>query len=245
MLSMIRALALCVFAATGCSENDATGPQPGAAARVLFIGNSYTYQMDIPGIVQALGDAIGDSILVETVSAPNVALIDHWNDGAAVAAIRRGGWDWVVLQQGPSSVEVNRDTLRLATGLFAAEIKKIGARPALFSAWPQAVRQQDFPRAIESYRLAAEDVDGVLLPVASAWLAAWQRLPSVELYSDGLHPSLEGAYLSALVIYSALRDKSPRLLPLDAELRTGARLALVPETAAALKDAAAAVLGYP
>jgi hypothetical protein len=245
MHTKLCALVVSIIAAAGCLRNEAVGPGPGAAARVLFIGNSYTYSADVPGIVQALGDAVGDSIYVETVAGPNMALIDHWHDGAALAAVRRGGWDFVVLQQGPSSVEVNRDTLRLGTQLFATEIAKIGGRPALFSAWPQQSRPQDFTRAIESYRLAAADVNGVFLPVASAWLAAWQRLPSVELYSDGLHPSVEGAYLAALVIYSSLRGTSPRLLPLGAELRTGATVELVPETASVLKSAAAEVLGYP
>lgn len=245
MHTKICALLVSFMVTAGCLRNDGVGPEPGATARVLFIGNSYTYSADVPGIVQALGDAIGDSIYVETVAGANMALIDHWHDGTALAAVRRGGWDFVVLQQGPSSVEVNRDTLRLGTRLFATEIAKIGGRPALFSAWPQQSRPQDFTRAIESYRIAAQDVNGLFLPVASAWLAAWQQLPSVELYSDGLHPSTEGAYLAALVIYSTLRGTSPRLLPLAAELRTGATIELEPATAAVLKSAAAEVLGYP
>ena len=40
----------------------------------------------------------------------------------------------VVLQQGPSSVEVNRDTLRQATREFAVEIVRVHGKPALFSA---------------------------------------------------------------------------------------------------------------
>ena len=129
---------------SACLSN-ATSPSPplvGGGRPVLFIGNSLTYVNDVPGIVQALADsAHGDSLAVETVAEPNFALIDHWNTGAALAEINRRKWDFVVLQQGPSSVDVNRDTLRLATKLFAPSIAKAGARPVLFSAWPTLDRR--------------------------------------------------------------------------------------------------------
>lgn len=212
----------------------------GEGRRVLFVGNSYLYFADIPGIVQALADSAGgDQLAVETVAGADLALIDHWNEGTARREIAEGGWEWVVLQQGPSSVEVNRDTLRLATQLFAPAIAKIQARPALFSAWPQEDRRQDFAHAIESYTLAATDVNGILLPIAAAWLAAWARDPNLRLYADGLHPSPQGAYLAALVIYSRLLGASPLGLPAVLELRSGSVISIAPQDAAVLQAAAA------
>ena len=224
-----------------------TGPRPtliGEGRRVLFIGNSYLYSADVPGIVQALAKAAGgDQLAVETIAGADMALIDHWNEGTAQQEIAKGGWEWVVLQQGPSSVEVNRDTLRMATKLFATEMAKVTAKPALFSAWPSESRRQDFPRAIESYTLAAADVNGVFLPVASAWLAAWSRDASLRLYADGLHPSTAGAYLSALVIYSKLLGQSPVGLPSTLILSGGGTVSLDPALAALLQAAAAEVVG--
>lgn len=236
-------LALGSLAAGSCLGQSVTDPiDPGPGRRVLFIGNSYLYTQDIAGIVQALADSAGgDRLAVTTVAGADLALIDHWNLGAARGAIRQGGWEWVVLQQGPSSVELNRDTLRLATQLFAAEITQIGARPALFSAWPAANRPQDFPRAIESYTLAAADVNGILLPIAAAWLAAWNRNPDLQLYADGLHPSAEGAYLSALVIYARLLGQSPLGLPSTLRRRSGNTISVPPQTAVLLQEAAAEV----
>ncbi|HLE57371.1 MAG TPA: hypothetical protein VJB15_09830 [Rhodothermia bacterium] len=150
---------------------------------------------------------------------------------------------WVVLQQGPSSVEVNRDTLRIATKLFADEIAKANARPALFSAWPTAARREDFPRAIESYTLAAADVNGILLPVATAWLAVLNASPTVALYADPLHPSIEGAYLSALVVYAQLLEKTPKGLPATLRLASGRTLVIDPAIAALLQQAAAEAFG--
>lgn len=223
-----------------------TGPNDfGAGRRALFIGNSYLFYQPIPSLVVAMADSAGgDAIAAYVVAAPDVALIDHWNGGTA-AEIAKGGWEWVVLQQGPSSVSVNRDTLRLATGLFAAEADKVGARTALFSAWPQSNRLQDFPRAIESYTLAAQDVNGLLIPIAAGWLAAWDRDAAMPLYADGLHPSVEGAYLSALIIYATLLEQTPRGLPHRLRLRHGPVLGVSAEHAALLQDAAAEVTGFP
>jgi hypothetical protein len=208
---------------------------------VLLIVNSLTYVNDLPGIVQALADsAHGDSLAVETVGEPNFALIDHWNTGAALAEINRRSWDFVVLQQGPSSVELNRDTLRFATKLFAPSIARAGGKPVLFSAWPTIDRRQDFSRTIESYQLAAADVGGIFAPVASAWLGAFARNASVALYDpDGLHPSIAGSYLSALVIYSVITERSPIGLPGTLRLRSGLTITVDAATATMLQQAAA------
>jgi len=222
------------------------GPQQtpllGEGRRVLFIGNSYTYSQDIPGIVQALADSAGgDKLAVASVVGPDMALIDHWRAGTARTQIARGGWEWVVLQQGPSSVEVNRDSLRLLTRMFADDITAAHALPALFSAWPAESRRVDFPRAIESYELAAADVSGLLLPVARGWQEVWTRDATVRLYADGLHPSVEGAYVSALIIYATLLKTSPVGLPRTLRLNSGGVLSVSAERAALLQSAAAAV----
>jgi len=238
---MTRAVSVAMLGvALACFDSGGTGPRLiGAGRRALFIGNSYLYAQDIPGIVQALADSAGgDRIAVETIASPDFALVDHWSTHDANAEIVKGGWEWIILQQGPSSVEVNRDTLRMAARLFADLMARGKATPALFSAWPQSDRLQDFPRAIESYTLAASDVNGVLLPVASAWLGAWSRDPSINLYLDGLHPSVEGAYLSALVVYGRLLGKKTAGLPATLRLNSGVTIAITASRAALLQAAA-------
>jgi hypothetical protein len=229
-----------------CLSN-ATSPLIGGGRPILFIGNSLTYVNDVPGIVQALADsAHGDSLAVETVAEPNFALIDHWNTGAALAEINRRNWDFVVLQQGPSSVDLNRDTLRLATKLFAPSIAKAGGKPVLFSAWPTIDRRADFSRAIESYRLATTDVGGLMAPVASAWLTILTSSPSVQLYdTDGLHPTVAGSYLSALVIYATILKRTPVGLPAALRLRQGTQVTIDPAIARLLQDAAWQAVSNP
>ncbi len=246
-LRRVPPISTCVFVA--CLSAGTTEPQlSGAGTPILFVGNSLTYVNDVPGIVQALAASRGDSLAVETVAFPDFALIDHWNEGTgrgtARGEIASGKWKFVVLQQGPSSVSVNRDTLRLSTKLFASGIAQSGGVPALFSVWPTSDRLQDFPASIQSYTLAASDVGGVLLPAASAWQAAWQRSPTLALYSDGLHASTAGSYLSALAIYAVLVHKTPIGLPSSLTLRSGSRIAVDSATAAILQAAAASVTGW-
>lgn len=242
-LSALLFLAGCLGKLEGAGP---TEPQLiGEGRRALFIGNSYTYFVDIPGLVQAMADSAGgDRIAIETVAGPDMALVDHWKEGTAKREIAEGGWEWVILQQGPSSVQVNRDSLRTLTQMFGAEIAKVSAKPALFSAWPSATRVQDFDRAIESYTLAASDVNGLLLPVAASWKKAWESNPELQMYQDGLHPSTVGAYLAAATIYSKLLNKTPVGLPLTLRTRSGLLVSLTQGTGTIVQKAAATVSGF-
>ena len=241
VLALVSALLL------GCSSAPSGPGLPalvGEGRRILFIGNSLTYWNDLPLIVQSLADSAGEeSLAVMTVAFPDFNLDDHRVHGAAGRAIALGGWEVVVLQQGPSSLPENRAQLRASVGVLNGEIRAVRATPALYSVWPQSSRRADFDAAIESYTLAAQDVNGLLFPVAAAWLAAWGDDPALALYApDGLHPSIAGSYLAALVMYGVLYDRSPVGLPARVRLASGAELGVSTTVATRLQEAAAAVL---
>ena len=227
---------------TACLPAAAEPKLIGEGTPVLFIGNSQTYVNDVPGIVQALADSAGgERLAVMTSANANYALIDHWNGGEAQRVIASRRWSHVVLQQGWTPAGVCRDTLRLATGLFAPVIRSSLAEPALLQTWPPIDRPNQWLGTIESYRLAAADVNGVLFPVAEAWEVARARDPSINLYSDGLHANQAGSYLAALVIYARLLHKSPVGLPARLRTRAGASIAISDELASLLQDVAAEV----
>jgi len=209
---------------------------------VLFIGNSLTYANDLPEMVRALAMASGDTLRVGMVANPDWSLEDHWNGGGARSAIRRG-WNVVVLQQGPSSLPESRALLIEYARRFAGEIRAAGAAPALYAVWPSRARSGDFDRASESYRLAAREVDGMLLPAGEAWRAAWRADPDLPLYAaDGLHPSVTGTYAAALVIYARFLGHSPVGAPSTLELRNGAVVRIDPAIAEVLQRAAQAAI---
>lgn len=179
--------------------------QPAPPARILFVGNSLTYQNDLPGMVAQLARATGRPLMVQSLAKPDYGLEEHWRSGEARTAIAGGRWNIVVLQQGPSALPESRRLLVDYTKRFDAEIKKAGARTALYMVWPSRQRRGDAEAVSQSYRAAARAVSATLLPVGDAWRDAWALDPDLPLYAaDNFHPSGMGTYLAALVVYRHL-----------------------------------------
>ncbi len=203
-----------VVGVLGCSNAPLAPatPPPEAALSVLFVGNSLTYSNDMPlMLLGLLQEADVGPVVVASSSYPNYGLQDHWVDARSRDAIALGGWDYVVLQQGPSATE-GRPSLLEYTLLFDVEIKASQGRSAHLMVWPSTTRSFDFDGVVESYAMAARSVDGVLFPAGEAWRAAWRVDPDLKLYSaDGFHPSVLGSYLAALTI--ADRLVGPELRP--------------------------------
>jgi hypothetical protein len=193
----------------------------------------------LPGTLAAIALLSGDTMHTQSVAEPNFALIDHYNGlSNAVDAIRKNQWDFVVLQQGPSGLDVSRDTLILATQLLAPHIRTAGARTALYMVWPEAYRKAAFPAVRQSYQLAADAVNGVFLPAGEAWQTAWRMNQDLALYGpDGFHPSPLGTYLAALVMYERFTGKDARALPATANV-DGAALNVPAATIRLLQQAA-------
>ena len=212
---------------------------------VLFVGNSFTYVNDLPRIVSAMSRADGGGgpkVDCRMVAFPGFSLEDHWKKGDARRAIEEQPWDFVILQQGPSASEDGRHVLVEYASRFAPLIRKAGARVAFYMPWPASARKQDFPGVSASYRQAARVTQGLVLPAGEAWENASRRDSGLVLYGpDGLHPTNEGTYLAALVVYAGLTGRPisgmPAMLPLGAE----GKLEIPEKDAAVLKEAAAEV----
>lgn len=194
----------------------APDPRESADQSLLFIGNSLTYTNDLPGVLERLLENHGNAgdVYVESISLPNYGLQDHWEGlSRARQRIADGGWDVIVLQQGPSATE-GRPSLIQYAGLLADEIESSGARPALYMVWPSEQRSFDFDGVLDSYRTAAEQANALFFPAGEAWRRAWARDPDLALYGpDGFHPSTQGTYLAAVVMFEQLSGVDPITLP--------------------------------
>jgi hypothetical protein len=182
---------------------------------LLFVGNSLTYVNDLPALVAGLAEGAGEPAPVwDAVVEGGFSLEDHWARGAAQRAIARGGWDFVVFQQGPSASAEGRLSLARDAKRYAELVRKSGGRAALYMVWPSKSRSGDFPGVVDSYRAAADRAGALLLPAGEAWRIAAKTAPEIALYSkDGLHPTLEGSYLAAAVIMARLYRKEASGLP--------------------------------
>jgi hypothetical protein len=194
----------------------------------------------MPLIVQALARSIGETLNVTTIAQGGASLEEHLHHAGTMRKVREGGWNVVVLQQGPSSTPENREHLREMTRRLADPIRQGGARPALYMVWPSADRLAYFDEVREAYTLAAEDVDGMLCPAGEAWRAVWRRDPQAPLFKrDGVHPSPAGSIAAALSIFGILYGRSPVGLPARVRLNNGAYAQAPPALATLLQEGAA------
>ena len=199
-----------MLAALVACGSTSPGP-PDHPLRMLLIGNSLTAANDLPGMIQRLGQGIdGRTPTIQSVTFGNFSLEDHWNRGDAQEAIAGGPWDIVVLQQGPSALPDSRVLLVEYATKFAAEIRRAGARPAMYMVWPESSRATVWDEVTQSYVEAARAIDGLLFPAGEAFRSVVRPTPGLEvLSSDGFHPTPEGTYLAALVIYAQAVGRSP------------------------------------
>jgi hypothetical protein len=132
-------------------------PRDGREFRVLFVGNSLTSGNDLPGLVQAMAAAGGVKLRADTVAVGNFSLEDHWQQGRAREALASATWDYVVLQQGPSSRPESQVHLREWAARWADETRRNGATPALYMVWPFQGQKNGFEQVSQSYRSARRE----------------------------------------------------------------------------------------
>ena len=158
----------------------------GDAGPRALCGNSLTYANDLPAMVATLARAAGRPMQVESVALPDFGLEEHWRQGDARKAIARGGWTFVVLQQGPSALPESRRILIDYVKRFDREIRVSGAKTALYMVWPSQQRRGDFNGVSQSYKAAASEVGAIVMPVGDAWREAWAADSKLALYGpDG------------------------------------------------------------
>ncbi len=189
---------------------DSTGSLP--PLRVLFIGNSYTFYNDMPRQLQQIATSMGDkrTIITERVVYGGRALKEHWTDTLALAAIRRGGWDLVVLQEHSLGALNASDTMRKYIRLFSEEIRNAGAIPVLYMTWARQHRPISQDSIARVYTSIGRDVGALVAPVGLAWQRVRQQYPAIVLFDpDGTHPSSEGSYLAACVFYALFSARCP------------------------------------
>lgn len=184
----------------------------GSGPRVLFIGNSLTYSNNLPGLYIALARLAGnDSVEAAVVAFPDFALEDHWAEGTARRSLSQNKWEYVVMQQGSSALASSQVNLRTWSEQFLPAIRTAGAVPVMFMVWPTTSYPGDFPHVLQSYRNAAIAVNGIFAPAGDAWTASGNL--SALYSSDGLHPSIRGTYVAAVVLLERTLGIRPSQLP--------------------------------
>jgi hypothetical protein len=218
-------------------------PRDGREFQVLFLGNSLTAGNDLASLVESMAAAGGVRLRATVLAPGGFSLEDHWRGGAARRLLAGARWDFVVLQQGPSSRLESQANLREYAVRWANEARRHGATPALYMVWPFQGQASGFEQVSRSYRLAATASNSRILPAGEAWQEALRRDAGASLYlADRLHPTPAGSYLAALVITQGLTGVLPSTVPAKLKLKSGRDFALPEDFAEKLRTVATKAL---
>ncbi|HOW08547.1 MAG TPA: hypothetical protein PLX08_01975 [Bacteroidales bacterium] len=201
--------------------------------RVLFIGNSYTLNNNLPDITADVAASAGDELIYGTAAFASYTLQLHTQNPTTLSMIRQGGWDYVVLQefsQNPSEpIEWVQTNVFPYAQYLDNEINTYnpGAETIFYMTWGRrdgdADRCSRLPEVCtyegmddltrERYMMMARNYHGVVSPVGAVWRYLRQNYPAIELYdADGSHPSQAGSYAGACCFYTAVFRKDPSLI---------------------------------
>lgn len=179
-----------------------TGPSD---YHILFVGNSLTYYNTLPLLVEEEAEREGIVLTTDELAFPNYALIDHWEDGTLQDLIETGNYDFVIVQQGPSSQPWGRSILVEYGRRIKALCDENGAQLAFYMVWPALPHYDTFDGVIRNYTDAATINNSILCPVGRLWKDYQDATGDFSFYSeDGFHPSESGSKFAAGVIVDTL-----------------------------------------
>ena len=180
-------------------------PACGTEHRLLFVGNSLTYSNDLPAMVEQAAARRGISLSTMMLAKPNYAIVDHWAEGQVQDMIRTGDYDYVIIQQGPSSQPDGYHMLVNGGQPYSQLTTAHGARLAYFMVWPSLLYYHTFDGVIANYTAGAAANDAILIPVGQVWKDHFDATRDFSYYgADGFHPSRKGSLVAAAVIVDTL-----------------------------------------
>lgn len=179
---------------------------PNADYHMLFIGNSLTSTNNLPRIIKEQYAELSITVSTRTIAPPGYGLEDHWNVGLIQPLISSNYYDYVIIQQGPSSQEYGRTSL-IEYGSRIAELCNANdTKLAFFMVWPSITYFNTFDGVITNYTDAANINDAILLPVGRNWKYYIDQTQDYSYYgSDGFHPSQKGSENAAQDIIQTLQ----------------------------------------
>lgn len=172
---------------------------------LLFVGNSLTYSNNLPRLVTQEAKRKGIVITTTMLTKPNYAIVDHWRDKEVQRLIKTKKYDFVIIQQGPSSQADGRAMLLNSGKEYSNLCDANGTKLAYFMVWPSRIYYHTFDGVIKNYTDAATKNKAILCPVGKVWKQHFDKTNDFSYYSpDQFHPSLSGSRAAAKVIVESL-----------------------------------------
>jgi hypothetical protein len=193
-------------------------------ARVLFVGNSFTYYNNsLHNHFRRLTYSAGlftpqnSRARIKTISGGY--LPEH--DGGFQHVLAGDAWD-VVVMQGHSLGPITEETagpFRAAAREFAAIAREQGTRPVFFMTWAYSGTPEMTAELDQAYTAIGRELGAQVVPVGLAFATVTRERREIALRTDDKrHPTLAGTYLAACTFFAALYGRSPESLGYDAGL---------------------------
>jgi lysophospholipase L1-like esterase len=186
--------------------------------KILFVGNSRMFFNDMPQLVRKMADSAGspERYAVTMWAKPGHTLKMHWDAGKVQHLLTSEDWDDFVFQAG--SVEHAQENYRADFSYYGQQVAEQALSrdlkplmivgwiygPSEFAEMPQGARDTYYDLIQSDHRSLARNSKVRLVNVGAAFKDLENSAPSTRLMTDGNHPSIEGSYVSALMVYAEL-----------------------------------------
>lgn len=194
------------------------------STKVLYLGNSYTYVNDLPDIVERLAQDQSRDIQSTEFTSGGARIQNHWNNASVIQAIQQGGFDFMVIQGQSQEVAFPQGQFMDEVYPYAQKLDSLfkaynpNGKVIFFMTWGyrygDQVNCQFYPpfctyesmsqELYNNYRQMALDFNSGVAPIGAAWRYSISLDSNYVLHSsDNSHPSYDGSYLAACVLYSS------------------------------------------
>lgn len=187
---------------------------------VLILGNSRTYYHDMPSMLRRMADSdqARERYNIVMRAQPGGTLEWSWNDPATQKLLKKP-WREVIIQAESNAQSRDDSEQRFFDYgkrlIFEAENN--GSKPALIVNWVYGedlfksntvkMRSSLYNRIQDDYADLAQHTGVQLVNVGRVWESVRAASPGLPLYEDGNHPTVQGSYLSALMLYTYLSGR--------------------------------------
>ncbi|MES2981295.1 MAG: hypothetical protein V4727_03190 [Verrucomicrobiota bacterium] len=217
ILMFVKILAFFGLSSCGIFSRSEKPNKKAEELKVLFIGNSYSF--DAPKMFRNIAKKNGEKVKIASCTHGGWTLQMHSKHDPTLKKLRGKPWDIVVIQDFSmhgAYPEIRRQAeMYPFVKFFADEARAIGARPMLYQTWGRRGGQpglkgdnfyQMNARIREGYSRASEYAGGIdILPVGDAWEDEYRKGNGSRLFvEDGSHPSEFGNRVSALVFFETI-----------------------------------------
>ena len=189
--------------------------------RVLFLGNSYTFVNDLPGVFRDLARSAGRNVETGMVANGGETLAQHAASSDSTGAIGGSRWQVVVLQEQselPAVESLRQAQMYPAARSLVALVRTNGASPVLLETWAHQGGWPDYGLDFAAMQAAIDQAYGTIAgelqvpvaPAGQAWQADVRADPTIALWqSDGSHPTPAGTFLAACAVYTRVFGPCP------------------------------------